>query len=243
LGALLRRARALEKITTRCGPEAIAELNRQGGRGGGGAAGLRLEMVRADATMVAAKVAYPTDSGLLVRAIALLTTLVAVIHTGGGATRTTVRDRRRAAGRPARSISAHLKLRNDSPTAMADRLEAVSDRSALFTSAPTHALIKALRNLGVSQSPWLGQASVVVSVVTAEPGHRPFELVFVAPVRGEVEELIAAVDRIEAATVRGVGVEHLAGVADGEGADAGPSRVGGRGGRSCRCRRAVAGRE
>ena len=36
-----------------------------------------------------------------------------MIHTAGRAARTTVRDRRRAAGRRARSISAHLKLRNE----------------------------------------------------------------------------------------------------------------------------------
>ena len=40
-------------------------------------------------------------------------TLVARIHAAGAASRTRVRDRRRAAGRRARSISAHLKLRND----------------------------------------------------------------------------------------------------------------------------------
>ncbi len=40
-------------------------------------------------------------------------TLVARVHAGGAASRTKVRDRRRAAGRRARSISAHLKLRNE----------------------------------------------------------------------------------------------------------------------------------
>lgn len=42
---------------------------------------VRTDKVRADTTVVAANVAYPTDSGLLVRAIALLTMLVALIHT------------------------------------------------------------------------------------------------------------------------------------------------------------------
>ncbi len=40
-------------------------------------------------------------------------TLVARIHAAGAASRTSVRDRRRAAGRRARSISAHLRLRTD----------------------------------------------------------------------------------------------------------------------------------
>jgi transposase, IS5 family len=113
LGTRVPHPSTLEKITTRCGPETIAELNRALLVKAGAAKVVRLDKVRADTTVVAANVAYPTDSGLLTRAIALLTMLVAFIHTAGAATRTTVRDRRRAAGRRARSICAHLKLRND----------------------------------------------------------------------------------------------------------------------------------
>ena len=113
LGCTVPHPSTLEKITTRCGPETIAQLNRALLVKAGAAKVVRLDKVRADTTVVAANVAYPTDSGLLVRAITLLTMLVALIHTAGGATRTKVRDRRRAAGRRARSISAHLKLRND----------------------------------------------------------------------------------------------------------------------------------
>jgi transposase, IS5 family len=113
LGCRVPHPSTLEKITTRCGPETIATLNQALLVKANAAKVVRLDKVRADTTVVAANVAYPTDSGLLVRAIALLTTLVALIHTAGGASRTGVRDRRRAAGRRARSISAHLKLRND----------------------------------------------------------------------------------------------------------------------------------
>jgi transposase, IS5 family len=113
LGCTVPHPSTLEKITTRCGPGTIAELNRALLVKAAAAKVVRLDKARADTTVVAANVAYPTDSGLLVRAIALLTTLVALIHTAGGATRTTLRDRRRAAGRRARSISAHLKLRNE----------------------------------------------------------------------------------------------------------------------------------
>jgi transposase, IS5 family len=113
LGCTVPHPSTLEKITTRCGPETIAQLNRALLVKAGAAKVVRLDKVRADTTVVAANVAYPTDSGLLVRAITLLTMLVALIHTAGGAARTTVRDRRRTAGRRARSISAHLKLRND----------------------------------------------------------------------------------------------------------------------------------
>ena len=74
---------------------------------------VKTDKVRADSTVVPANVAYPTYSGLLVRVIVAIVTLVARIHAGGAASRTRVRDRRRAAGRRARSISAHLKLRNE----------------------------------------------------------------------------------------------------------------------------------
>lgn len=44
---------------------------------------VRLDKVRADTTVVAANVAYPTDSRLLVRAITLMVALVARIRAAG----------------------------------------------------------------------------------------------------------------------------------------------------------------
>ena len=57
--------------------------------------------VRTDTTVVPADVKYPTDSGLLVRAVTLIVGLVAKIHGLGAASRTTVADRRHAAGQRA----------------------------------------------------------------------------------------------------------------------------------------------
>jgi IS5 family transposase len=113
LGARVPHPSTLGKITARCGAGVIEELNRALLVKAGQAKVVRTDRVRADTTVVPANVAYPTDSGLLVRAITLIVSLVARIHAAGAASRTTVRDRRRAAGRRARSISAHLKLRND----------------------------------------------------------------------------------------------------------------------------------
>jgi len=62
---------------------------------------------------VGANVRYPTDSGLLVSLVCLITALVGFIHAVGLAPRTAVRDRRRAAKRRAHEISMHLKQRND----------------------------------------------------------------------------------------------------------------------------------
>src|SRR5205807_9179880 len=74
---------------------------------------LKTDKVRADTTGVEANVGYPTDGGLLAKAVARMARLVERIHAAGGATRTKVQDRRRAAGRRVRNIATNLKLRND----------------------------------------------------------------------------------------------------------------------------------
>ena len=113
LGERVPHPSTLGKLTARRGPVAVEALNEALLVKAGAAKVIKTEKVRADTTVVPANVTYPTDSGLLVRAITLIVTLVARIHAAGAASRTTMRDRRRAAGRRARSISAHLKLRND----------------------------------------------------------------------------------------------------------------------------------
>jgi IS5 family transposase len=72
---------------------------------------LRPDKVRADTTVVEADVAYPSDSGLLAKAVGKIARSVRRIKAAGGATRTRSRDRRRAAGRRARSIAGKLRLR------------------------------------------------------------------------------------------------------------------------------------
>ena len=61
--------------------------------------------------MVPANVSYPTDSGLLARAIRQIAATGRRIQAAGGATRTRVRDRSRAAGRRAHAIAAKLRSR------------------------------------------------------------------------------------------------------------------------------------
>lgn len=103
----------LMKITTRCGDAAVAELNEALLAKAAAAKLLRTDMVRADTTVVEAEVAYPTDSGLLAKAVGTMARTVERIKTAGGATRTRSRDRRRAAGRRARSIASKLRLRGE----------------------------------------------------------------------------------------------------------------------------------
>jgi IS5 family transposase len=164
LGTRVPHPSTLGKITTRCGPETIAKLNQALLAKAGAAKVVRLDKVRADTTVVAANVAYPTDSGLLVRAIALLTMLVALIHTAGGAGRTTVRDRRRAAGRRARSISAHLKLRNDEAKASVLRITGELADLADATSAEAgRVLVNARRGLARQGSEASGRLVAAVA--------------------------------------------------------------------------------
>jgi IS5 family transposase len=101
----------LMKITTRCGDDAVAGLNEALLARAAAEKLLRTDKVRADTTVVEAAVAYPTDSGLLAKAIGTIARTVVRIKAAGGATRTRARDRRRSAGRRARSIAAKLKLR------------------------------------------------------------------------------------------------------------------------------------
>jgi IS5 family transposase len=103
----------LMKITTRCGEDAVAGLNEALLAKAAAAKLLRTDKVRADTTVIAAAVSYPTDSGLLAKAIGSMARSVAGIKAAGGATRTRSRDRRRSAGRRARSIAAKLKLRGE----------------------------------------------------------------------------------------------------------------------------------
>jgi IS5 family transposase len=103
----------LMKITTRCGDAAVAGLNEALLAKAAAVKLLRTDKVRADTTVVCAAVAYPTDSGLLAKAIGTMARTVARIKAAGGARRTRSQDRRRSAGQRARSIAAKLKLRGE----------------------------------------------------------------------------------------------------------------------------------
>ncbi|WP_425005627.1 ISNCY family transposase [Mycolicibacterium sp. S3B2] len=101
----------LMKLTSRCGEAAVAGLNDALLVKAAEAKLIRTDKVRADTTVVEAAVAYPTDSGLLAKAVGGIAATVKRIQTAGGATRTRVRDRSRSAGQRARSIAAKLRLR------------------------------------------------------------------------------------------------------------------------------------
>jgi len=102
----------LMKLTTRCGSAAVDGLNEALLAKAAEAKLLRTHRIRVDTTVVPANVAYPTDSGLLATAIRRIAVTGKRIQAAGGAVRTRVRDRSRAAGKRAHEIAAKLRTRS-----------------------------------------------------------------------------------------------------------------------------------
>jgi transposase, IS5 family len=101
----------LMKLTGRCGEAAVAGLNEALWAKAAGQKLLRTTRVRADTTVISANVAYPTDSGLLAKAVGKLVRTARRVQAAGGATGTVMTDRRRAAARRVRQIASTLRSR------------------------------------------------------------------------------------------------------------------------------------
>ena len=101
----------LMKLTTRCGSAAVDGLNEALLVKAAEAKLLRTTRVRADTTVIPANVSYPTDSGLLAKAIRRIAATMRRIQAAGGATRTRLRDRSRSAGKLAYEVGSKLRLR------------------------------------------------------------------------------------------------------------------------------------
>ena len=111
LDAKVPHPTTLVKLTARCGSAAVAGLNEALLARAAGGRLLRASRLRADTTVVPANVSYPTDSGLLARAVRRIAAVGRRVRAAGGATRTRVRDRSRAAGRRAHAIAVRLSSR------------------------------------------------------------------------------------------------------------------------------------
>src|SRR3954447_409357 len=101
----------LMKLSTRCGSAAVDGLNEALLAKAAEAKLLRCTRIRVDSTVVPSNVAYPTDSGLLARAVKRIAVTGRRIRAAGGAVRTKLRDRSRAAGRRAHDLNAKLRTR------------------------------------------------------------------------------------------------------------------------------------
>jgi transposase, IS5 family len=135
----------LMKLTTRCGSAAVDGLNEALVAKAVEAKVLRCNRIRVDTTVVPANVAYPTDSGLLAKAVNRIAATSRRIQTAGGATRSKLRDRSRAAGRRAHDLNA--KLRTRSAAARDEALEVVRRKNAELADLAEAAAAEAERLL------------------------------------------------------------------------------------------------
>jgi transposase, IS5 family len=101
----------LMKLTTRCGSAAVHGLNEALLAKAAEAKLLRTTRVRVDTTVLPANVSYPTDSGLLAKAVRRIAANARRIQAAGGATRTRLRDRSRTAGKLAYQVASKLRSR------------------------------------------------------------------------------------------------------------------------------------
>jgi len=111
LGSRVPHPTTLVKLTRRLGEHTVAELNQALLVQAAERKLLRTHKLRVDTTVVAANVAYPTDLGLLARAVDKLAVTTKRVQAAGGARRTRVRDRRRAARRRAHQVALALRSR------------------------------------------------------------------------------------------------------------------------------------
>ena len=166
LGTRVPHPTTLMKITSRCGDDAVGGLNEALLVKAAAAKLLRTDRVRADTTVVEADVGYPTDTGLLAKAVGTICRTVARVKAVGGATRTRTRDRRRSAGRRARSIASKLRLRGqqhrDEAQAVVRRitgeLASIAEASMREATAVVRNARRALRAASGPRKGWLHQA-------------------------------------------------------------------------------------
>lgn len=112
LGERAPHPTTLMKITKRCGPDLVDELNDKVLEKAVERKLVKLDRVRADTTVVEANICYPTDSGLLTKAVGKIGRLVERVHATGAAARTTVVDRTVEARAHAHSIGVWLRRRS-----------------------------------------------------------------------------------------------------------------------------------
>jgi IS5 family transposase len=158
----------LMKLTSRCGPAAVDGLNEALLAKAADAKLLRTTRLRADTTVVPGNVSYPTDSGLLAKAVRRIAATGRRVQAAGGATGTKVRDRSRAAGKRAHAIGARLRSR--SAASREDALAAVrrvTGELADLAETAAHDAERLLANAKRS----LRRARATAESVTAAGGH------------------------------------------------------------------------
>jgi transposase, IS5 family len=154
LGGQVPHPTTLVKLTRRLGEQTVASLNEALLATAAEHKVLRTHRVRADTTVVAANVCYPTDVGLLGR---------------GSATRTRVRDRRRSARRRAHQIARALRGRSEQAKQMVLRTtDELADLAAQAVSDATRVARNARRHLArAGEQPTGNLARLVADLETS----------------------------------------------------------------------------
>ncbi len=156
----------LMKLTTRCGSVAVDGLNEALLAKAAEAKLLRCTRVRVDTTVVPANVAYPTDSGLLARAVRRIAATGRRIQAAGGG----VRDRSRAAGKRAHDLNAKLRTRN--VAAKDEAMEVVRHKNLELAGLAETAAADAERLLANAKRA-LRRARAKAAALKASGGHDP----------------------------------------------------------------------
>lgn len=110
------------------------------------------------------------NEALLAKAVGRLNRLVERIHAAGGAKRTRMRDRRRAAGRRARAIASRLRLRNDAKAAVlriTEQLAGLAETTAADAEKVVRNARRGLRRAGDDASARLAGLVDELEVVIA----------------------------------------------------------------------------
>jgi IS5 family transposase len=177
LDATVPHPTTLMKLTTRCGEGAVTGLNEALWAKAVQARLLRTARVRADTTVIAANVAYPTDAGLLAKAVGKLVRAARRVRAAGGATGTVMTDRRRAAARRMRELAAHLRA-----------------RAKLGREESTRAIARVTSELA-----GLAETAATQAAAVARNGRRALPRALSGPVRGRLrralDELVVAIGR------------------------------------------------
>jgi IS5 family transposase len=147
----------LMKLTTRCGTAAVDGCNEALLAKAAEAKVLRTSRLRVDTTVVPADVAYPTDSGLLAKAVRRIAATGRRVQAAGGATRIRLRDRSRAADKRAHGIAAKLRMRSaqgrDGAHAVVQRITGeLADLAERAASDADRLLVNARRALRRAQA-------------------------------------------------------------------------------------------
>jgi IS5 family transposase len=129
----------LSKLTRKYGPDVVPALNQLLVHKARERRVLRTRKLRMDTTVIQAPIEYPTDIGLLAKAVQAMTRTVKSIQAAGSATHTVFRNRTRTVKKALRAVAQTLRVRTGEAPAM------VAAQTARVLQLTRHTLRQAQR--------------------------------------------------------------------------------------------------